>query len=201
MRAVALVLVLLVLALAGAWLTLRASLPPLDGEVVAGGPPVTIERDALGIATVRGATREAASFGLGFAHAQDRFFQMDLSRRLAAGELATIFGDLAAEQDARAGAFGFREVAREVLRRASAEERANLAAYAQGVNAGLASLSSRPWEYWLLRRAPAQWLSEDTILVVHAMWWDLQYEDWRREIALRTLDERLGLYGDRKSVV
>jgi penicillin G amidase len=191
-RGVALVLVLLVLALLGAWLTLRASLPRLDGEIAAGGPAVTIERDALGIATVRGATREAVSYGLGFAHAQDRFFQMDLSRRLAAGELVTLFGEVAAEQDARAGAFGFRAVAREVLRRASAEERANLAAYAQGVNAGLASLSSRPWEYWLLRRAPAQWLSEDTILVVYAMWWDLQYEDWKREIVLRTLDERLG---------
>jgi penicillin amidase len=191
-RAVALVLVVLVLALLAAWFTLRASLPQLDGEVVAGGPPVTIERDALGVATVRGATREAVSFGLGFAHAQDRFFQMDLSRRLAAGELVTLFGEVAAQQDARAGAFGFRAVAREVLRRASSEERANLAAYAQGVNAGLASLSSRPWEYWLLRRSPAQWLSEDTILVVYAMWWDLQYEDWRREIVLRTLDERIG---------
>jgi penicillin G amidase len=191
-RAVVLVLILLVLAALGAWLTLRASLPQLDGEIVAGGAPVTIERDALGIATVRGATREAVSFGLGFAHAQDRFFQMDLSRRLAAGELVTLFGDVAAEQDARAGAFGFRAVAREVLRRATDEERANLAAYAQGVNAGLASLGSRPWEYWLLRRAPAQWLSEDTILVVYAMWWDLQYEDWKREIVLRTLDERIG---------
>lgn len=191
-RAVAFVLGLVVLASFGAWLTLRASLPQLDGDVVAGGPEVTIERDALGIATVRGATREAVSFGLGFAHAQDRFFQMDLSRRLAAGELVALFGDVAAEQDARAGAFGFREVAREVLRRASPEERANLAAYAQGVNAGLASLRSRPWEYWLLRRAPAPWLSEDTILVVYAMWWDLQHEDWKREIVLRTLDERLG---------
>lgn len=72
----------------GTWLLLRASLPQLDGERDAPGTPtpVTVERDALGTPTVSGADRAALAYGLGFVHAQDRFFQMDLARRLAAGQ-------------------------------------------------------------------------------------------------------------------
>jgi penicillin G amidase len=194
------VAVLLATLLAGGYLLLSASLPRVDGTIAAGSrgeegalaAPITIERDALGIPTVSGASREDVAFGTGFVHAQDRFFQMDLSRRLAAGELTALFGEVAAEQDADARAFRFREVAREVLRQASSGDRAILAAYARGVNAGRASLASRPWEYWVLGGSPQPWREEDSILVVYSMWWDLQYADWRREIVLRTLDARLG---------
>lgn len=76
---------------ATAWWLLRGSLPQLDGRasLAEGGPraEVTIERDADGIATVRGTDHHDVAYGLGYAHAQDRFFQMDLARRLAAGEL------------------------------------------------------------------------------------------------------------------
>src|SRR5476649_540608 len=87
-----------VLALTGwAYLRLRASLPVLDGEVAVTGlsAAVTIERDALGVPTIR-ATQPTDLFrALGFLHAQDRYFQMDLLRRRAAGELSELFGGLA----------------------------------------------------------------------------------------------------------
>ena len=69
---------------------LQHSLPPLDGErQLAGlGAPATLSRDALGTAVVRAATRVDAGRALGFAHGQDRFFQMDVMRRRGAGELA-----------------------------------------------------------------------------------------------------------------
>ncbi|MGH8308702.1 MAG: penicillin acylase family protein, partial [Steroidobacteraceae bacterium] len=116
-RTAAVVLIAVVVSLAGAYALLRGSLPRLDGTIEAratdGGralsAPVTIERDTLGIPTIRGASRADVAYATGFVHAQDRFFQMDLSRRLAAGELAELFGE-AAEQDASARAFGFREV-------------------------------------------------------------------------------------------
>ena len=89
--------VLLIAAVAGAFWArsqLRASLPVLDGDHALAGltAPVQITRDGLGIPTVRGATRLDVARATGFLHAQDRFFQMDLSRRRAAGELAALFG-------------------------------------------------------------------------------------------------------------
>ncbi len=173
---------------------LRASLPQLDGEPHEAGltTPVRIERDRLGIPTITAANRIDLAYATGFVHGQDRFFQMDLSRRLAAGELAELFGKIAVEQDGRARLFGFRRVAREVLEQATAQQRAVVEAYARGVNAGLSSLYSRPWEYWVLGSPPGPWRPEDTVLVAHAMWWDLQVNGFRREILRREVNARLG---------
>lgn len=183
--------------LVAAWLLLRASLPPLDGELEVPGlaAPVSIERDANGVVTVEGRTRADVAYGLGHAHGQDRFFQMDLARRLAAGELAELFGPLALEQDRRARVFRFRRVARAVLGNATRDERAAIDAYARGVNDGFATLRSRPWEYWLLRVVPEPWRDEDTVLAIHAMWWQLQYggfaADERRQDVEQALRERV----------
>ena len=177
----------------GGWFLLRASLPQLDGEYgVAGAQgPVTIERDARGTPTITGADRAALAYGLGFAHAQDRFFQMDLARRLAAGELSELFGRVAALQDRKARLFRFRQVARAIVAGLDPAQRALMDAYVHGVNEGLASLGSRPWEYWLLRAAPAPWRDEDTMLVVHSMWWQLQYHDFATEQRRQALGEAL----------
>jgi len=179
-------------ALAG-WLVFRASLPALDGAVAASGAPsqVRVERDAAGIVTVQGATLRDAAFGLGYAHGQDRFFQMDLSRRLAAGELAALFGAAAFAQDQLARPFAFRAVAQRAIAAASPQERAWLAAYVAGVNAGLGSLRARPWEYWVLRARPQPWREEDSLLVLHAMWWQLQFDDIPRERLRRELGARV----------
>ncbi len=187
-------LVLVAVPLIAVRMLLGASLPVLDGRVAAPGSraPMTLERDALGIPTVEAADRLDLAYGIGFAHAQDRFFQMDLSRRLAAGELAELFGRVALEQDERTRLFRFRDVARAVVSRATPAQRAIGEAYARGVNAGLASLRSRPWEYWVLGAVPAAWQPEDTALVTYAMWWDLQSLDLRREMLRRAINLRLG---------
>jgi len=189
------VLVLAVLAVLGTgYSLLRASLPQLDGRVHAAdlSAPVSITRDARGVPTIEAASRTDLAWATGFMHAQDRFFQMDLSRRLAAGELAELFGPVALDQDRMTRLFRFRSVARAVLAEATAPQRALLEAYARGVNAGLDSLGGRPWEYWVLGQRPAPWQPEDTVLVVHAMWWDLQANGLRREILRREINARLG---------
>ncbi len=175
-------------------LALRGSLPRLDGSLRQAelGAPVHISRDARGVPTIEAANRVDLAFATGFLHAQDRFFEMDLSRRLAAGELSELFGTVALGQDRQARLFRFRSVARAVLAQASPEQRTVMEAYARGVNAGLAGLSSRPWEYWLLGQRPAPWSSEDSVLVVYAMWWDLQASGLRRGILRREVNERLG---------
>ncbi len=184
---------LILVPLAVVHVVLRASLPKLDGDVHHLGvvSPVTIDRDALGVPTIEAANRVDLAYGTGFAHGQDRFFEMDLSRRLAAGELSEVFGKAAVEQDQKARLFRFRQVARETLKQATPEQRAVLEAYARGVNAGLDSLRSRPWEYWVLGSMPVEWRPEDTILVSHAMWWDLQYSSIDREIVRLQVNERL----------
>src|SRR6185369_2236889 len=116
----------------------------------------------------------------------------DLSRRFAAGELSEVFGAAAVEQDKKARLFQFRQVALAALQQASPEQRAVLEAYARGVNAGLSSLRSRPWEYWLLGSPPVPWRPEDSVLVVHAMWWDLQANGIFREILRREINARIG---------
>jgi penicillin G amidase len=174
-------------------LLFRASLPRLDGrETLAGiSAPVIIERDALGVPTLTAASRDDLAFATGFVHAQDRFFQMDLARRLAAGELAELVGSAAVPLDRSARLYRFRSVARQVLASAPAEQRALLVAYTRGVNSGLRHLASRPWEYWLLGAPPAAWREEDSLLVAYAMWWDLQQGDVRAEQLRQRLAARV----------
>ncbi len=182
-----------VLAFGFAWWAMRQSLPQIAGTVHAAGlgAEATIERDARGIPVISAATRADLAYATGYAHAQDRFFQMDLSRRLAAGELAELFGDVALGTDRQKRRFGFRAVARRVMAATPDAERAIAGAYARGVNAGLASLASRPWEYLLLRAAPREWLPEDSVLVVHSMWWQLQWGTLREELDRRRLERAL----------
>ena len=184
-----------VVAIIAAWWAVRGSLPDLDGRLETAKGVLTtdvrIERDADGAPTIRGRSFPDVAYGLGVAHAQDRFFQMDLSRRLAAGELAALLGPTLVGQDKSARVFRLREVARQVVVDSTAEQRAWIEAYTRGVNAGLASLDARPWEYWLLRQKPAEWRVEDSILVVHAMWWQLQHESIESEMTRRSISARI----------
>jgi len=186
-RALAVFLAVLVVAAgAGAlWLRreLRASLPRLDGEVAAAGlaAPVVVERDALGVPTVRAGSRRDATFALGFLHGQERFFQMDLQRRRAAGELAELFGAAALPADREMRVHRFRARARRFLDAEPAALRALIEAYAEGVNAGLGALGAPPFEYPLLRAEPLPWRPEDTLLTVFAMYDVLQGEMLDRE--------------------
>ena len=172
---------------------LAASLPQLDGRRVLPGlsAPVTVERDARGVPTIRAGSRLDAARGLGFVHAQERFFQMDLQRRLAAGELAALMGPPVLNYDRQYRIHRFRAVARQVVARAGPEQRAFLDAYAEGVNAGLAALGARPFEYLLLRQAPAPWRAEDSALCLLAMFILLQEDPGHRESRLGAMHDAL----------
>jgi penicillin amidase len=162
---------------------LRGSLPLLEGERDLAGlaSPVRIERDALGVPRIVGANRLDLARATGFLHAQDRFFQMDLLRRGAAGELAEIFGGPLVKNDREARVHRFRTRARRVIESASPDERALVEAYAEGVNAGLGALASPPFEYVLLRVRAEEWRAEDSVLAALAMFLRLQGGQARRE--------------------
>ena len=190
---VASALVLVVLIAAIIWLSLRASLPKLDGQLRLAGlsAPVTIERDSNGTPTIKASTRLDLAFATGFAHAQDRFFQMDLSRRAAAGELAELLGPTLLDTDKRFRIHGFRDVARAVVDDAPAADRAILGAYVEGVNTGLRTLSARPWEYQVLRAEPVAWKLEDSLLTAFAMYLNLNDSTGEDELARARLREVL----------
>jgi len=186
-------LIIVALLIGVAWLGLRASLPRLDGQIAAPvQAPATIERDALGVATIKASSRRDAAYALGFVHAQERFFEMDLMRRAAAGELSELVGSAALKMDEQRRPFRMRERAQAVLAGLNNEDRASFEAYRDGVNAGLAALSSRPWEYWLLGCKPAPWTLADSVLVEDAMFFDLNDSTNARELAFSKIKSALG---------
>lgn len=192
-RLLAVVLILAVVAvLAGLW-AMRGSLPRLDGELALPGlsAPVTVSRDALGVVTIDAANEADAARALGFVHAQERFFEMDLLRRSAAGELSALFGDIALDRDRQVRLHRLRARLREHLAETTGDRLPALEAYRDGVNAGVLALDGTPWPYLLLRADPQPWTVEDTALAGYAMFFDLQDESNSRELALWRIREVL----------
>ncbi len=185
----AVLLVLVVVGVGAGWVTwlLRASLPQLDGRAPLSGleADVRVDRDELGVPAIYARSRADGMRALGYLHGQDRFFQMDLVRRQAAGELAELFGEPVVATDEAWRVHRFRHLARRVVESADAEQRALLDAYVEGVNAGLAALGARPPEYVLLRLEPAAWQTEDSILALFYMFHYLQSQGAReRQLGL-----------------
>jgi penicillin amidase len=165
----------IVLAGAGWWL-LAGSRAQLDGYRTAPGlhDRVTLQRDALGTLTVTGTDRGDLSYALGFVHAQERFFAMDLMRRAAAGELAALLGPRALPMDLDHRRHRLRAVVHAAYLKLPADQQAQLQRYRDGVNAGLAALRERPWEDLLLRTQPQPWQVDDSMLTIAAMYLQLQ---------------------------
>ncbi len=169
-------------ALAG-YAFLRQSLPKTSGELVLQGlrAPVEVLRDGHGIPHIFAASAEDAYFALGFLHAQDRLWQMEVSRRVAAGRLAEALGPAALETDRFLRTLGVRRVAAENLKRLDADARAALEAYAAGVNGFLATRPVLPVEFWLTGVRPEPWQPADSVAWAKMMAWDLG-GNWRSEL-------------------
>ncbi|XLZ70989.1 penicillin acylase family protein [Massilia sp. SR12] len=179
------VLALLLLTALGLWFFLRGSLPQLDGKISAASlaSAVTVLRDDKGVPSISGSDRHDVAYATGYVHAQDRFFQMDLLRRMPAGELSELFGEKALETDRVHRLHRFRARAALAIQAMPAEDRKLLERYSAGVNDGLNALGTRPFEYGLVGVAPRPWALEDSYLVALAMYIDLQVTGIGRELA------------------
>jgi penicillin G amidase len=124
-----------------------------------------VQRDDNGIVRISANNRRDAAKLLGFVHAQDRFFQMDLLRRTAAGELAELLGPAALPLDRTHRRLRLREVAHAALEKLPEPQREIIEDYALGVSTGLRELESDSFEYLLLHTKPAPWKAEDSFLV------------------------------------
>ncbi len=185
-RGLAALLVLVLVAVLGVWWLMRGSLPELDGELAVPGlsGPVTVQRDALGVVTIDAANEADAMRALGYVHAQERYFEMDLLRRTSAGELSALFGPIAIEKDKEHRVHRMRARVDANLDTIFGDKRAVARAYVDGVNAGLAELRVRPWPYLVLRTQPEPWKLSDIALSGYAMYFDLQDASNGRELAM-----------------
>ena len=182
----------LVIALVGGlWLRqqLWASVARYDGGAALEGlhSVVTVERDGLGVPTIRSDRLEDVVRATGFVHAQERYFQMDVVRRQSAGELAALLGPSAAPGDRAARLHRLRSRAHAAVQALAPERRALLDAYSAGVNSGLLDLGTAPPEYLLLGADPQPWTLEDSFLVLFTMYLRLQDATGRLDAMLGTL--------------
>jgi len=158
---------LLVVIGGGIALYLFSSLPQTEGRLILSGPKaeIRIERDADGVPLIVAQDDEDAAFGLGFVHAQERLFQMELQRRYGAGRLAEILGPQAVATDRQMRVLGLYRAAEAEIPFLSPPMNRALAAYAAGVNAFLASRrGALPPEFLLLRFAPEEWHPADSLV-------------------------------------
>jgi penicillin G amidase len=198
-------LVIMAVLTLGIWLygAIRAGLPQLDGTLAFAGlsAPVSVLRDTHGVPHISAATLDDLLFAQGYVTAQDRLWQMDMSRRAAAGQLSEIlspklFGDGVLRVDKRQRVLGLRALAEKAASSVSGDERKYMEAYARGVNAYIeAHKNSLPAEFRVLRYQPHPWTPTDTYLIGAAMAQELQFyliqHMWLREKVLAHVGPQL----------
>ncbi|MFA5913128.1 MAG: penicillin acylase family protein, partial [Burkholderiales bacterium] len=143
LRAFSALLLVILLAVAAGYIWLRQSLPQLEGSVTLSGlkAPVDIVRDRYGVPHIYAGSVEDAYFALGFVHAQDRLWQMEMNRRIGSGRLSEALGPATLDADKFLRTLGVRRVAEATLKKLDARTRSQLDAYTAGVNAFLAQRS------------------------------------------------------------
>src|SRR5215470_13125702 len=187
--------ILLVLAAGGAHAFLRRALPQVDGTITVAGlsAPVEIIRDADSVTHVFGATKLDTFFGLGYAHAQDRLWQMEFQRRVGMGRLSEIFGAGQLGNDRFLRTLGTGRAARSAWDTLPERTTTELNAYIAGVNAFIATHhgGQLPLEFTLLRFEPEPWTGPDVLAWVKMMAWDLS-KNYSTELLRRDMIAVLG---------
>ncbi|WP_026286195.1 penicillin acylase family protein [Salsuginibacillus kocurii] len=178
-----LISLLLLLALgiaAGVWAYMQVnnSQPVTKGEVPIERieEPVSIYRDDHGVPHIEAENETDLYFAQGFVTAQDRMFQMDMSRRQASGTLSEVIGEEALEADKYFRTFGLRRAAEDSLEGYGDEAMTKMQAYADGVNAYIeraAREGNLPVEFSIISYAPDPWTPLDTLTIGKFMAYDL----------------------------
>jgi len=182
-----------VLLLSWLWLAAYRALPPHDGFIVAKGvaAPVTVVRDAKGIPMITAASETDAYFALGYVHAQDRLFQMELMRRRGQGRLSELIGAAGLAPDRMMRTLGVYRRAEEDLKSVDTATAAAFEHYAAGVNAWLAEDHPLPLEYNLLMFKPEPWKPADSLVWQKLMGLSLS-GNWDDELTNAALIAKLG---------
>ncbi len=164
------------------WVAWRP-LPKTSGQMRAPiGAPATIAYDAYGVPHITAGSWQDAIFLQGYVTAQDRMFQMDGLRRLAAGELSEVIGKATLEIDQESRRLRMRRMAEDAARSLPPADYAVAAAYARGVNYYLETNRGKyGLEFALLRYDPRPWTITDSVLAGLQMYRNLT-TTWRDEL-------------------
>ena len=169
-RSFAVLVAVLLVAAAVGYVWMRGSLPELDGTVSAVGiaAPVEIIRDRNGVPHVVARSRDDALYGLGYVHAQDRLWQMEVNRRIGAGRLSEVLGKYTLTLDRTMRVLGLYRSAQRNYANLDAATRRALESYAAGVNTFIASRDflrrPLPPEFIVLGVEPEPWGPEDSLV-------------------------------------
>jgi penicillin amidase len=176
------------------WWIVRRPLPQLDGSVAMAGlkGAITIDRDQWGRPWIRAKSLEDAVTAQGYVMAQDRLWQMDLLRRVSAGNLSEIFGAVALRFDEESRTLGMRQAAERAAADASPEIRSLLEAYARGVNENITQRRKKlPIEFLALGYEPKPWTPADTYLISLYMYKTLT-STWQEKLNRQWIAARVG---------
>ncbi|MEM9482198.1 MAG: penicillin acylase family protein [Cyanobacteria bacterium P01_F01_bin.116] len=144
---------------------LQSSVADANGQYVVEGisNPVNISRDKNGTVYIDATTDEDAYFAIGFSHAQDRLWQLELQRRMVRGELSEVFGKSTLPFDIFVRTLGLHKSAQESWKALDESAQKSLSAYARGVNAWVDSAPHLPSEFLLLDIEPEHWSTADSL--------------------------------------
>jgi penicillin amidase len=184
---------IVVVGVCGLYLWLRTSVPVTAGTVTLPGlsGPAEISRDVNGLVHIRAGSPNDAYFALGYAHAQDRLWQMEATRRLGQGRLAEVAGTSLLSQDRLMRTLGIGRLAEAALARLSPEARAGVEAYARGVNAWIDGHGGAlPPEFTLLFHTPEPWRPADSLIWGRLMALSLS-GGWRRQLTRARMRQHL----------
>ncbi len=161
-----------------------ASLPEQGGTVAIPGlgAETKISRDSLGVPYIEARSDSDAYFALGFVHAQDRLFQMEMYRRLGEGRLSRIFGRKTLPIDELFRTLRFTQMADSLYRSSSASTRDILNWYCRGVNAYLSTARGLPAEFSMLDFTPKPWKPRDCLIIARLMSWELNISWWTKPV-------------------
>jgi penicillin amidase len=174
---------------------MATSLAPVDGTLHLPGlsAPVTIRRDRHGVPHIEAANLDDLLMAQGWVTASDRLWQMDMARRLPAGEGAEVLGSPLLPHDRLERTLGMRDVADRMVRTLPPDQLEQLNAYARGVNAYIAH-GVLPAEFSLLLYRPKPWEPEDSILVALSMA-EMLDTRWEAKLKREQLTARLNAHG------
>ncbi len=189
----AIMIVLLAVGIIGYYLVTR-SFPKVSGTVHAQGltHEVRVYRDKYGVPHIDAQTEYDAFFAVGYTHAQDRLWQMDLMRRAGCGRLSEVFGEPALKIDKMFRTLGFWRLAQRLSQYIDEDTRKALLAYADGINQFILTHKGEyPIEFDMLQIEPELWTIEHSLLVSRLMAWELNYSRWV-DLLLAELVQRFG---------
>lgn len=189
------VIVLLIILIFGSIYMLSKSLPDYSGDIILENlnNEVEIYRDSNGVAFINSANEADAYFALGYVHAQERLFQMDINRRAGEGRLSEILGSKTLFFDKMFKTIGLKRLAEENFKKYDEHTKSILTAYSNGINEFINKSHNKfTLEFDILNYKPYEWKPEHSIILTKLMAWELNIS-WWSDIALSHLIQKLGV--------